>query len=97
MNQFLLQGQESTVTPRYRGHRDVTAMYIVGRKYSHIYTLSISTGKNKSTKVRGTLYIPKYEYNCKVIIGYDTILQEHYITDKYKCENIKRYTIMNST
>jgi len=26
----------------------------------------------------------------------DTILQEYYITDRRKCENTKRYTIMNS-
>jgi len=40
----------------------------VGRKYPHIYALSISTGKNQSTKVRGVLCIPTYEYNYKVII-----------------------------
>ena len=48
-------------------------------------------------KVRGALYIPIYEYNYKVITGCDTILQEYYITDRRKCENTKRYTIMNST
>jgi len=32
-----------------------------GQKYPHIYTLSISTGKNQSTKVCGALYIPTYE------------------------------------
>jgi len=68
-----------------------------GRKYPHIYTLSISTGKNQSTKLRDVLYIPTYEYNYKVITRCDTILQEYYITDRCKCENIKRYTIMNST
>jgi len=45
----------------------------VGQKYPHIYKLSISTGKNQSTKVRGALYIPTYEYNYKVITGCDTI------------------------
>jgi len=34
-----------------------------GQKYPHIYTLSISTGKNQSMKVRGALYIPTYEFN----------------------------------
>ena len=43
------------------------------------------------------LYIPTYEYNYKVITRYDTILQEYYITDRLNCENIKRYTNMNST
>jgi len=38
----------------------------VGRKCPHIYTLSISTGKNQSTKVRDALYIPTYEYNYKL-------------------------------
>jgi len=42
------------------------------------------------------LYIPTYEYNYKVIIGCDAILQEYYITDRCKCENIRRYTIMNN-
>ena len=69
----------------------------VGRNYPHIYTLSINTSKNQSTKLRGALYILTYEYNYKVIIGYDTILQECYITDRHKCENTKRYTSMNST
>jgi len=59
--------------------------------------LSISTGKNQSAKVHGALYIPTYEYNYKVITGCDTILQEYYITDRRKCKNTKRYTIMNYT
>jgi len=50
------------------------------QKYPHVYALSIITCKNQSTKVRGTLYIPTYEYNYKVITGRDTILQEYYIT-----------------
>ena len=69
----------------------------VGRKYPHIYTLSISTGKNQSTEACGALYIPKYEYNYKVITGCDTILQEYYITDRRNYENVRRYTSMNST
>jgi len=59
--------------------------------------LSISTCENQSTKICGALYIPAYEYNDKVITGYDTILQEYYITDRRKCENTERYTIINST
>jgi len=47
------------------------------RKYPHVYTLSISTDKNQSVKVRGALCIPIYEYNYKVITGCDTILQEY--------------------
>jgi len=57
--------------------------------------LSISAGKNQSMKRCGALYILTYECNYKVIIGRDTILQEYYITDRHKCENTKRYTIMN--
>jgi len=48
-------------------------------------------------KVCGALYIPTYEYNYKVITECDTILQEYYIIDGRKCENTKRYIIMNST
>jgi len=62
------------VTPRSHGYGDVTATYIYRSKYPHIYTLSISTDKNQSTKVRGALYIPIYEYNYKVITECDTIL-----------------------
>jgi len=86
-----------TVTPRSYRHEDVTAMYILGQKYPHIYTLSINIGKNKSTNVCGALYIPTYAYSYKVITRCDTILQVYYITDRRKCEYIKRYTIMNST
>jgi len=69
----------------------------VCQKYPYVYTLSNSTSKNQSTKIRGALYISTYEYNYKVVTGSDTILQEYYIIDKRKCENTKRYTIMNST
>ena len=58
---------------------------------------SIRTCKNQSTKVRGILYILTYEYNYKVIKGCSTILQEYYITNRRKCDNTKRYRIMNST
>jgi len=40
-----------------------------GQKYSQMYTLSISTGKNHSTKVHDALYIPTYEYTYKVVIS----------------------------
>ena len=59
--------------------------------------LSICTGKNQSTEARGTLYIPTYEYNYKVITRCDTILHEYYITDMRNRENTKRCTSMNST
>ena len=87
----------NSVTPRSGGYGDVTATYIRGQKYPHVYTLSISTGKNQSTEARGALYIPIYEYNYKVITRCGTILQEYYTTDKSKCENTKRCTSMNST
>jgi len=47
-------------------------------------------------KVHGALYILTYEYNYKVIRGCDTILHEYYITNRRKCENTKRYTMMNN-
>ena len=37
-----------------------------GQKYSHAYMLSISTGKNQSSKIYGALYILTYEYNYKL-------------------------------
>ena len=40
---------------------------ILHMTYSHIYTLSLSTCRNQSTKVHGALYIPTKEYNYKVI------------------------------
>ena len=46
----------------------------VDQKYTHIYMLSINTGKNQSMKVRGVFYILIYEYNYKVIIESDTKL-----------------------
>jgi len=85
------------VTPQSRGYGDVTATYIIGQKYHHIYTLSINTSKNQSSEIRDALYIPTYEYNYKVITERDTILQEYYIIDRCKCENINRYTITSST
>jgi len=39
----------------------------VGQKLPSHYTLSISTGKNQSTKIRGALYFSTYEYNYKII------------------------------
>jgi len=51
-------------------------MYIRRSKYPHIYTLSTSTGKNQSSKIRDALYIPTYKYNYKVITRRDIILQE---------------------
>ena len=73
--------------PQSHWYGDVIMTYIRRSKYSHIYTLSISAGKNQSTKVSGALYILIYEYNYKVIIGCDTILQEYYIIDRRKYEN----------
>jgi len=66
-----------SVMRRSRAYGDVTRRIYVGQKYRHIYTLSISTCKNQSMKVRGALYILTYEHNYKVIIGCDIILQEY--------------------
>ena len=71
--------------------------YIRDQKYPYIYTISISIGKNQSAKVHGALYILTYDYNYKVIKGCDIILKEYYMTDRHKCENTKRHTIMSST
>ena len=79
-------------TPRFRGYKNVTATYILGKKYPHTYTLCISTGKNQNTKSRGVLYILTYKYNYKAITGCYTILYEYYNTDRRKCENTKGYT-----
>ena len=46
-----------------------------GQKYPHVYTLSISTGKNQRTEASGALYIPTHEYNYRVITRGDLILQ----------------------
>ena len=85
------------VTPRSHGTETLLRHIYVGQKYPHIYTLSISTGNNQSTKACSALYILTYEYNYKVITGCDIILQEYYITNRYKCDNTTRYTIMNCT
>ena len=69
-------GMMPRVTPRSGGTETLLRRVYAGRKYPHVYTLSISTGKNQSTKARGTLYIPTYEYNYKVITRCDTILHE---------------------
>ena len=66
----------------------------IGQKYPHIYTLSISTGKNQNSKICCALYIPTYEYNYKVITGCGTILQNITSPDRRKCKNTKRYTII---
>jgi len=60
-----------SVTPRSRRYVGVTVTYIRMSKIPHIYTLNISTGKNQSTEVRVTLYIPTYEYNYKVVTRCD--------------------------
>jgi len=49
-----------------------------------IYTLSISTEKNQSTKVRSVYIFQHKEYNYKVITERDIILQVHYIITRHK-------------
>ena len=58
-------------------------------KYPHVYTLNISIGKNQSMKARITLSILTYEYNYKVIIECETILQKYYITDMVQLQEYK--------
>jgi len=62
------------VTSRSRGYEKLLRRIYIGQKYLHIYTLSITTGKNQSMKVHGALYIPTYEYNYKVTTGCEIIL-----------------------
>ena len=68
-------GDDAVVTPRSRGYGDITIMYI---HRSEVPSLSVSTGKNQSPKVRGALYIPTYKNNYKV--------QKMLTTDKEKLE-----------
>ena len=70
-------------------------MYKRRSKILSLYTLSIRAGKKQSMKVCGALYIPTIEFNYKVIIGCDPILQEYYITNRRKHENTTRYAIIN--
>ena len=72
------------MTPRSRGYGDVTATYIrrseiPSRIYAkHQYREESECG---STVV---IYIPTEKYKYMVITESDTILQEYYITKKYK-------------
>jgi len=85
------------VTPQSHGYGDVTMTWIHGSKIpSCIYTKHQYMQESEYGS-RGALYIPTYEYNCKVITRCDTILQEYYITDGRKYESTKRCTSMNST
>ena len=68
--------------PDLAGMETLLQRIYASQKYPHVYTLSISTDKNQSAEVRGTLYIPIYEYNYKIITGCGIILQEYYITDR---------------
>jgi len=66
--------RKDSITPRSREYGDITVTYIHRSKipshtHTHIYILSISTGKKQSTEARGVLYIPTYENNYKVITG----------------------------
>ena len=81
--------------PRSRWETLLRRIYL-GQKYSHVHTLSISTDKNQSMKVRGASYIPTYEYNYKVITDVTQYYKNITSPDRHKCENTKRYTSMNS-
>ena len=71
--------------------------YICRSKISlHIYAKH-QYRQESELEIRGALYILTYEYNYKVITRCDTILLEYNITDRRKCENTKRYTIINCT
>jgi len=85
------------VTPRSCGCENVTTTYIRRSKYPHIYMLSISTGKNQSTKALDALYITTYEQLQSYHRMCHNITRILHINDRRKCKNIKSYTIMNCT
>jgi len=60
----------------------------VGRKYSHIYTLSINIRKNQSTEERGALYTPTYETITK--LSQDVIQYYNNITSPIGYARIQR-------
>ena len=72
------------MTPRSHGYGDVTATYIRRSKIpSYIYTKHQYRQESEygSTVV---IYIPTEKYKYMIITESDTILQEYYITRKYK-------------
>ena len=62
-----------------------------GQKYPHVYTLSISTGKNQSAEASGALYIPTHEYSYKVFTGSDKYYKNITSPTRRNCENTRMY------
>ena len=80
------------MAPRSRGYGDVTATYIRRSEIpSCIYAKHqyMQESECRSTVV---IYIPTEKYKYMVITESDTILQEYYITRKYKVQYMKRHT-----
>jgi len=72
------------VVPRSYGYEDATATYICRSEIpSHIYAKHqyMQESECESTMV---IYIPTEKYKYMIITESDTILQEYYITRKYK-------------
>jgi len=83
--------------PWSRAYEDVTVTYIHRSKMpSHIYVKHQYKHEleleNTWCNIHFNIWV-----NYKVITGCDTILQGYYITDRRKCKNTKRFTIINST
>ena len=78
--------------PSSRGYGTLLRRIYIGQKYPHIYTLSISTCKNQSTKVHNTYTFQHRNTTYKVIKERDIILQGYYITLKYKSKIYNMYS-----
>jgi len=81
------------VKPRSRGYGDVTATYIRRSEIPlRIYTKHQYRQESECESIV-VIYIPTEKYKYMVITESDTILQEYYITRKYKrIQYMKRYT-----
>ena len=81
---FIIDQVIDSVMHRSRGYRDVTATYIHRSKIpSYIYAKHQNRQESKCGSIV-VIYIPTEKYKYMVITASDTILQEYYITRKYK-------------
>ena len=90
-SRVFIEDLRNTVTPRSRGYGDVTAMYIHrSEKPSRIYAKHQYRQESECGSIV-VINIQKEKYKYMVISESDTILQEYYITRKYK-STIHEYT-----
>ena len=73
-----------TVTPRSHEYGDVTATYIHRSKIPLRIYAKLQYRKESEYESTVVIYIPTEKYNSMVTTESDTILQEYYITRKYK-------------